>query len=197
MVCVERSLPIKDVFWCLLIDYLTEQLFQIHWQWRRHSVVNIHQWARRWCCCQYIRAAKTRCCALEHFGCLMHALLLLSLSSGWRSLTVQAKPAAHPPAEARQCIYSKLNNPALSAVIHRTLTFYRWLVVIAFYTETVSFTMCVWCPSVWRFVFAEFWLFATTKHTLLPCVRLFCSVSLFFSQQLQPHYVIPWLLPTS
>ena len=86
--------------------------------------------------CQCIRAAKTRCRALEHFGGLMHALVL-SLSSGWRSLTVQAKPAAHPPAEARQCIYSKLNNPAF-AVIYRTLTFYRWFFVIAFYCETVQ-----------------------------------------------------------
>ena len=75
--------------------------------------------------CQCIRAAKTRCCALEHFGGLMHALVL-SLSSGWRSLTVQAKPAAHPPAEARQCIYSKLNNPAF-AVIYRTLTFLQMI----------------------------------------------------------------------
>ena len=32
-------------------------------------------------------------------------------TSGWRSLTVQAKPAAHPPAEARQCIYSKQRIP--------------------------------------------------------------------------------------
>ena len=32
-------------------------------------------------------------------------------TSGWRSLTVQAKPAAHPPAEARQCIYSKHRIP--------------------------------------------------------------------------------------
>ena len=40
--------------------------------------------------------------------CWWLCLVLSSLSSGWRSLTVQAKSAAHPPAEARQCIYSKL-----------------------------------------------------------------------------------------
>ena len=77
----------KDVFWCLLVDYLMEQLLQ-------HCFIDSEGTCIEYCkyssmgaprvadaSCQCIRAAKTRCRALEHFEGLMHALVL-SLSSG-------------------------------------------------------------------------------------------------------------------
>ena len=78
----------KDVFWCLLVDYLMEQLLQHCFidneegtciEYCKYSSMGAPRVADARCQC--IRAAKTRCCALEHFGGLMHALVL-SLSSG-------------------------------------------------------------------------------------------------------------------
>ena len=136
--------------------------------------------------CQCIRAAKTRCRALEHFGGLMHALVL-SLSSGWRSLTVQAKPAAHPPAEARQCIYSKLNIQPLQWFTGHwpftddslSLHFIARRCKMVFIPLSVCTSLRVCCVLT----------FCNNKtHFVAPCA-LFCPVCFLFSQQLRPHYV--------